>query len=210
MTNFLSIDSVEIGYSAPLRTPINLEVAQGEIVAILGPSGCGKSTFLSTLLGSVPAISGSIELNSRDITQLPIHQRGIGMVFQDPVLFPHLSVARNIGYGLKQLGKSKAEISAEVGRLLQWVGLEGYENRKVHQLSGGQAQRVALARALAPSPQVVLLDEPFSALDEELRDRLSEEIAAIMRKANTTAIYVTHMSTEAHVVADRVVKFSEI
>lgn len=186
---------------------VDLEVAGGEVLALLGPSGCGKSTLLRAIAGLVPLADGSIEIAGRSLAGVPVHRRKIGLVFQDGQLFPHRSVAGNIAYGLH--GRPRAEIEDRVGELLALVGLEGYGDRPITTLSGGQAQRVALARSLAPNPQILLLDEPLSALDRALRERLSGELRDILTRAHVTSLYVTHDHDEAFAVADRVALMNE-
>ena len=185
---------------------VNLRVETGQVVAILGPSGCGKSSLLRGVAG-LETVQGSVVVSSadgksRDITRVPTYQRGVGMVFQDGQLFPHLSVGQNIAYGARTR-------RGVVERYLKLIGLEGYGDRRIQTLSGGQAQRVALARSLAAEPDVLLLDEPLSALDEDLRAELSCSVRDILVKTSTTAIYVTHNGEEADTVASRVLHMSE-
>lgn len=206
----LQLKNLAIGYDTTLCAGIQLTVPAGEVVALLGPSGCGKSTLLQTIVGALAARAGEIHVDGVDVSALPIEQRRIGIVFQQPLLFPHLSVARNVAYGLERLGKPRAEAVKRARDLLAWVGLDGLEDRDVQTLSGGQSQRVALARAMAVSPRVLLLDEPFSALDEDLRQRLATETAAALRGRDVAVVYVTHSLTEAHAVADRVVNFASL
>lgn len=186
---------------------VSLEVASGEVLALLGPSGCGKSTLLRAVAGLVSLDEGDIIAGGRSLAGVPVHKRHIGLVFQDGQLFEHRTVAGNIAYGLA--GRPKAEIAARVKELLELVGLAGYGDRAVSTLSGGQAQRVALARSLAPQPQVLLLDEPLSALDRALRERLSGELREILTRAGVTSLYVTHDHDEAFAVADRVALMNE-
>ena len=202
----LTLDGLVIGYERALVPPINLHIASGCITAVLGASGSGKSTLLQTIAGVVPALAGRVLVDDRDITELPMHERGVGLVFQEPLLFTHLNVVDNIAYGLRRHGLTRAQARTEAADLLAWVGLAGYEHRPVRELSGGQAQRVALARALAPSPRVMLLDEPFSALDVELRTRLAAEVPALLRERGCAACYVTHDPGEAEAIADEVVR----
>ncbi len=207
----LQLQGVSLGYDGRLfRRGIDLTVGPSEIVAILGPSGSGKSTLLSTVAGVVPTDEGSILVDGRDVTHAPIHDRGVGLIFQEPLLFPHLDVGRNVAYGLRRHGTGRAAARARASELLTWLGLDGYEDRRVGALSGGQAQRVALARALAPQPAVLGLDEPFSALDADLRQRLAVEVAAMIREAGVAALHVTHDSREAETVADRVIELSSL
>lgn len=202
----LGLHELSIGYTAPLSAPITLSVATGEIVAVLGASGSGKSTLLKTIAGVQPPIAGSVTVDGVDITHRAIHERGIGIVFQEPLLFTHLDAVDNVAYGMRRHGMTKSEARTQAGELLAWVGLQGLEKRSVLQLSGGQAQRVALARALAPQPHVMLLDEPFSALDVDLRTRLVREVAELLRERGCATLYVTHDPDEAAVMADRVVR----
>lgn len=183
---------------------VDLEVAEGEIVALLGASGSGKSTLLRAIAGLEPVAAGDIRMHGYSVVATPTHERGCGMVFQDGQLFPHRSVGRNIAYGLETTGMPRAARAERVAEMLELVGLEGYESRSVATLSGGQAQRVALARALAPAPQMLLLDEPLSALDRALRERLSVELRDIIRAAGISAVHVTHDQQEAFAIADRI------
>ena len=184
---------------------VDLDVAPGEAVALLGPSGVGKSTLLRVVAGLVTPDAGAVTWDGVDLLGVPAHRRGIGLVFQDAVLFPHRDVAGNVGYGLEAAGASSAERREEVSRLLGLVDLAGFEDRAVDTLSGGQAQRVALARALAPRPRLLLLDEPFGALDRDLRERLGAEVRDLLRAQGIPALHVTHDEAEAALVADRVV-----
>lgn len=204
----LRIHELVVGYDAPLLEPLTIDVAAGEIVAVLGASGSGKSTLLSTIAGITPPLAGRIEIDGRDVTSVAIQERGCGLVFQEPLLFPHLDVAGNVAYGLRRHGWSRTDAQSRATELLAWVGLAGLEGRGTRQLSGGQAQRVALARALAPEPSVMLLDEPFSALDVDLRERLVDEVGALLRARGCAVLYVTHDPAEAETIADRVVRLS--
>ena len=183
----------------------NLDVEKGEFVSFLGPSGCGKTTTLRMIAGFELPTVGSILINGEDVSYQPPNKRKIGMVFQAYALFPNLSVAGNIGFGMQVAKKPAAEIKARVEELLKIIHLDGYGNRFPHQLSGGQQQRVALARALALRPEVLLMDEPLSALDAKIRVTLRAEIRAIQRSLGITAIYVTHDQEEALSISDRVV-----
>ncbi|HEY6628079.1 MAG TPA: ABC transporter ATP-binding protein [Acidimicrobiia bacterium] len=178
----------------------SLDVWEGGVVTLLGPSGCGKTTALRVIAGFESG-SGSIEIHGRTVldadTFVPPEKRKVGMVFQDYALFPHMTVGANVGYGLP-----RGDRSARVGQVLELVGLTGLENRMPNELSGGQQQRVALARALAPEPEVILLDEPFSNLDASLRDRVRRELRSILTEARTTAVFVTHDQEEALATSD--------
>jgi len=202
MTARLAVRDLVIGHAGERYAgPLTFELAPGEVLAVVGPSGVGKSTLLSTILGWVPPLDGHVLVDGIDVTTAPVHRRGIGIVFQEPLLFPHLNVGRNIAYGLRLRGEPDTDRVAE---LLSWLDLAGMEQRRVDTLSGGQAQRVALARALAPRPGAVLLDEPFSALDADLRERLARDVADMLRRERVAAIHVTHDLAEARVMADRV------
>lgn len=185
---------------------ISFSVEQGEILVLLGPSGCGKTTTLRLIAGFEAPDGGRIEIGGRTVayntTFLPPEQRGVGMVFQDYALFPHLTVLENVAFGLRRLGAEQQR--SRIAEALELVGLSTLQGRYPYELSGGQQQRVALARALAPGPQVVLLDEPFSNLDADMRAQIREDVRSILRQAGTTAIFVTHDQEEAFVIADRV------
>jgi ABC-type Fe3+/spermidine/putrescine transport system ATPase subunit len=183
----------------------DLDVADGEFVTLLGPSGCGKTTTLRMVAGLVEPTGGRVWFDDQDVTFLPPRARNIGFVFQTPALFPHLSVADNVGFGLSVKGSKKAAIAARVEEMLAMVGLTGYGGRLPAQLSGGQQQRVALARVLATDPRVLLFDEPLSALDKNLRDSLKFSIRELQRRTAKTAIYVTHDQSEAFAISDRIV-----
>ena len=183
---------------------VTLQVATGEVVALLGPSGVGKSTLLRVIAGLLIPDGGTVSLDGRAVTLLPSHRRNIGLVFQDEQLFPHLTVAENVGFGLRMQRVGRAEAAARVQELLELVGLEPLANLHVTKLSGGEAKRVALARSLAPRPAVLLLDEPLTGLDRELHDRLSTELATLLRATGTTALLVTHDLDEAATIADRI------
>ncbi|HKX74393.1 MAG TPA: ABC transporter ATP-binding protein [Acidimicrobiia bacterium] len=185
----------------------SLTVPRGQFVTLLGPSGCGKTTALRLIAGFEKPEQGEIEVGGTLVASSQVHlppdRRRVGMVFQDYALFPHLPVAANVGYGLAHHG------SSQVRELLELVGLQGYEDRLPHELSGGQQQRVALARALAPQPEVILLDEPFSNLDAALRTRVRREVKAILNAARTTALFVTHDQEEALAISDLVAVMRE-
>lgn len=187
---------------------VHLAVATGETVALLGSSGSGKSTLLRAISGLEPLAGGSVYLNGVDITALAPNKRGIGFLFQDAQLFMHRSVAGNIAYGLECQKMPKAQRQQRIAQMLDLVQLSDYGKRKPHSLSGGQAQRIALARALAPDPQIMLLDEPLSALDVQLRQELAAQLRQLLREK--TSIFVTHDPQEAAAVADRVVRLEEL
>ncbi len=203
---FLSIRSVRKDFGATtVVKDFNLDVGRGEFVSFLGPSGCGKTTMLRMVAGFEEPSSGTIHIGGKDVTNLKPNQRDIGMVFQAYALFPNLTVAQNIAFGLKVAGVPKAEADARVAEMLQLIQLPNLGNRYPYQLSGGQQQRVALARALAPKPKLLLLDEPLSALDAKVRVSLRDEIRAIQKRMGITTIFVTHDQEEALSMSDRIV-----
>lgn len=183
---------------------VSLHVGSGELVALLGPSGCGKTTLLRCLAGLERPEAGTVTIGGEDVTRHPPRHRSIGMVFQSYVLFPNMTIRENVAFPLKVRGKPKDEIARRVEELIALVGLAEQADRYPHQVSGGQQQRGALARALAPAPDVLLLDEPLSALDALVRTRLRDEIRRIQQLVQTTAFYVTHDQAEAMAIADRV------
>ena len=186
--------------------PASLDIARGETLVLLGPSGCGKTTMLRIIAGlEAPDAGGKVLFDGKDMTSTPIERRNVGMVFQSYALFPNMSVADNIGYGLKIRGVPKGERSARVAELVALTNITGLESRRIDQLSGGQRQRVALARAVAIRPGVLLLDEPLTALDAALRERLRGELNRLLRALGITTIYVTHDQAEAMELGDRVV-----
>ena len=184
---------------------LDLEVANGELVTLLGPSGCGKTTTLRMIAGLIEPTDGRIYFDADDVTFVPPRKRNIGFVFQTPALFPHLSVADNVAFGLSVKGAKKEAIRDRVDEMLALVGLSGYGERLPAQMSGGQQQRVALARVLATDPRVLLFDEPLSALDRNLRDTLKYSILDLQRRTGKTAVYVTHDQSEAFAISDRIV-----
>jgi ABC-type Fe3+/spermidine/putrescine transport system ATPase subunit len=200
------LDRVSKHYGSTVAVDdFDIEVADGEFLTLLGPSGCGKTTTLRMIAGLVEPTSGRILFDDQDVTWLPPRRRNIGFVFQTPALFPHLSVADNIAFGLSVKGQKKPAIAARIDEMLGMVGLAGYGARLPNQLSGGQQQRVALARVLATDPRVLLFDEPLSALDRNLRDSLKYSILDLQRRTGKTAIYVTHDQSEAFAISDRIV-----
>ena len=213
----LSIEGVSVVYEPDARgaqattavRAVSLDVLPGQIMALLGASGCGKSSLLRAVAGIEPLAAGAVSWDGRDLAGVPIHRRGFGLMFQDGQLFPHRTVAGNIAYGLRGPSApagmtTKAARTARVMELLDLVGLAGYHDRPVTTLSGGETQRVALARCLAPEPALLLLDEPLSALDRSLRERLAGELRDVLLATGTTALFVTHDHDEAFTVADRV------
>jgi putative spermidine/putrescine transport system ATP-binding protein len=193
----------------PVVENVSVAISEGEFVVLLGPSGCGKTTTLRMIAGLVEASSGTIRIGGADITRLPARKRNIGMVFQDYALFPHLDVAGNIGFGLRERGGDRVTIGRRVNELLSLVRLAGFERRYPSQLSGGQQQRVALARALACSPVVLLMDEPLGALDLKLRETMQAELRRLQRELCITTIFVTHDQNEAMALADRIAVMNE-
>jgi putative spermidine/putrescine transport system ATP-binding protein len=183
---------------------LDLRIAPGELVALLGPSGCGKTTALRILAGLEQATSGRVLVGGTDQSRVPANKRDMGMVFQAYSLFPHMTVAENVAFGLKLRGRSRAQRDQRASEMLELVGLGAHRNRYAHQLSGGQQQRVALARALAIEPSVLLLDEPLSALDAKVRTQLRDEIRRVQLEVGTTTLFVTHDQEEALAIADRV------
>jgi putative spermidine/putrescine transport system ATP-binding protein len=190
--------------------PATLDIARGETLVLLGPSGCGKTTMLRIIAGlELPDVGGKVLFDGKDMTKVPIEKRNVGMVFQSYALFPNMTVAENIGYGLKLRGMPRAARSARIAELVTLTNINGLENRRIDQLSGGQRQRVALARAVAIRPGILLLDEPLTALDAALRERLRSELNRLLRALGITAIYVTHDQAEAMELGDRVVVMSK-
>ena len=188
---------------------VDLTIEEGEFVTLLGPSGCGKTTTLRLVAGFEEPTSGQILIDDQDVTDLPPYRRNTGMVFQSLALFPHMDVFNNIAYGMRIRKLSKAEIHEKVLELLTLVKLSGMERRKVRQLSGGQQQRVAFARALAMNPSVFLLDEPFAALDKNLREEMQVELRRLQKRIQITTIFVTHNQREAMSMSDRIVVMNQ-
>ncbi|HET9222853.1 MAG TPA: ABC transporter ATP-binding protein [Roseiflexaceae bacterium] len=206
---FLEINSIRKAFSQSVAVHhFDLQVERGEFVSFLGPSGCGKTTTLRMIAGFETPTSGTIVIDGRDVTYRPPNQRNVGMVFQSYALFPNMTVADNIGFGLKIARKPAAEIAQRVEEMLRIIHMSEFGARYPYQLSGGQQQRVALARALAIRPQVLLLDEPLSALDAKIRVSLRQEIRSIQRQLGITTIYVTHDQEEALSLSDRIVVMS--
>lgn len=203
MSKVLQVQSLHSAYQQQsILSGVDIELRQGELCSLLGPSGCGKTTLLRCIAGFQDISQGHISLSGKNISKLPPAQRGIGFVFQDYALFPHLTVTENIAYGLHK--HTQIQKNKRVNELLDLINLQQCALRYPHELSGGQQQRIALARALAPKPQLLLLDEPFSNLDTELRKHLSLSVRDILKQAGLTAILVTHDQTEAFAFGDRV------
>jgi thiamine transport system ATP-binding protein len=207
----LALHNITVDYvGQPIFTDLSLTVATKEIVSLVGPSGSGKTTLLRVIAGLEKPRAGSIVIDGTDISLLPTHQRGIGLVFQDNQLFPHLTVEQNIAYPLRMRGQSKADYQPQVEAMLQLIGLQQFGSRHVQHLSGGEAKRVAVARSLIAQPSILLLDEPLTGLDTELHDRLLHDIAALLRARGTTVVHVTHDVHEATTLSDRVIDIREL
>jgi ABC-type Fe3+/spermidine/putrescine transport system ATPase subunit len=211
---FLNVTDIHKDYEgAPLLCGVDFTVERGEIASLLGPSGSGKTTLLRIIAGLERAKRGRVILDDEDLTGVPTHQRGIVLMFQEYALFPHKTVAENVAFGLKYQAsrntqhatRHRDEIESRVESMLSLISLSGFADRDVSELSGGERQRVALARSLAPEPRLLLLDEPLGALDRNLRERLMEELPAILHDVGVTAITVTHDQEEAFALADRVI-----
>ena len=203
--SFVQIETLSKGFGAtPVFTDIALEIAKGEVCALVGPSGCGKTTLLRVIAGLETPDRGRITIAGRDVLPLPPHQRGIAMVFQNYALFPNMTVEENIAFGLQQQGKRGVDLAARVAAMIDLMELGPRAKARPAALSGGQKQRVALARALALEPQLLLLDEPLSALDAQIRKRLQEEFKRLQAGIGFTAVFVTHDQEEALVLGDRV------
>ena len=201
----LTVERVEVAFGATrVLNHLSLDVAAGELVALLGSSGCGKTTLLRAISGFAPVRSGRVLIGGRDVTDAPPERRGMAMVFQSYALWPHMTTAQNIGYGLRLRGMDRAARARRVDEVLALLGLAGLGARPVTQLSGGQRQRVALGRALAVNPGILLLDEPLSNLDARVRQSVRHEIKALQSQLGITAIHVTHDREEAMVMADRI------
>ena len=209
--SFVKFDKVDKSYDGKLLVvkDLNLDIAEGEFVTMLGPSGSGKTTCLMMLAGFETPTNGEIYLDSNPISNIPPHKRGIGMVFQNYALFPHMTVYENLSFPLKVRKFSKEEIDKKVDQALSMVSLSGFENRMPGQLSGGQQQRVAVARALVFDPKVVLMDEPLGALDKNLRESMQYEIKHIHENIGVTVVYVTHDQGEALTMSNRIAVFND-
>lgn len=204
--SFLVLDNLQKSFGAvQVVKNFNMAIEKGEFVSFLGPSGCGKTTILRIIAGFETPSGGTVSINGKDQNRLKTNQRNIGMVFQAYALFPNMNVFDNVAFGLKVAGTPKAQIEARVKEMLALIRLEHLADRYPYQMSGGQQQRVALARALAPKPQLLLLDEPLSALDAKIRISLREEIRQIQRQLGITTVFVTHDQEEALSISDRIV-----
>ena len=209
MPPILEVQSIEKDFGALKAVDgVSFDVADGEFLTFLGPSGCGKTTMLRMIAGFEDATAGRLLLDGRDLTRMPAFRRPVGMVFQNLALFPHMSVAENVAFGLSVHRRPRAEIRQRVSDILGLVDLAGYDDRMVHQLSGGQRQRVALARSLVTEPRILLLDEPLGALDLKLRRQLQLELRALQQRMGTTFIFVTHDQEEAMSMSDRIAVFN--
>jgi putative spermidine/putrescine transport system ATP-binding protein len=203
--SFLDVAGAQKAFgAATVLGGVDLAVAQGEFVSLLGPSGCGKTTLLRIVAGLLAPDNGTVRLDGQNITALPPHQRDVGVVFQNYALFPHLTVAENVAFGLKARRRSAAATREAVRRFLDLVHLADFADRSVRALSGGQQQRVAVARALAVQPKLLLLDEPFSALDRKLRETMQIDLRRLLRELGTTSVFVTHDQDEALTMSDRI------
>ncbi len=210
MTADVSLKSIQHSFGTfQALKDINLTFDAGEFVVLLGPSGCGKSTLLAILGGFLTPTSGHIKIGGQDMSRVPPKDRPTTTMFQDYALFPHMSLRKNVGFGLQMRGQSKKERNRRADEMLELVGLLDKANHKPHELSGGQRQRVALARALAVSPDVLLLDEPLGALDLKLRRQMQDELKAIQREVGTTFVHVTHDQEEAMSIADKIIVMNQ-
>ena len=206
----LSVEQLTVRYGDTVAVDaVDLEVATGEVMCVLGPSGCGKSTLLRCVTGLVPMDEGTVRWDGHDLAGTPVHRRRFGLMFQDHALFPHANVARNVAFGLRMAKVPRVDATRRVDELLEMVGLQGFGQRAIDELSGGEQQRVALARALAPDPRLLLLDEPLGALDRGLRDRLVADLRDLFDRLQTTVLYVTHDQDEALTIADRLAVMRE-
>jgi thiamine transport system ATP-binding protein len=206
----LRLDRVTVSYDGFTAVqPLDLDVPDGEVVCVLGPSGSGKSSLLRAVAGLEPGATGRVSWDGIDLTRVPPHRRGFGLMFQDHALFPHRDVHGNVAFGLRMQRLPRAEIDARARDALALVGLTGFEHRRITELSGGEQQRVALARALAAAPRLLMLDEPLGALDRALRERLVTELRALFVRLGLTSLFVTHDHDEAFALADRLVVMHE-
>jgi thiamine transport system ATP-binding protein len=199
----LSVDRLTVElHGNKILDGVSISVADGDVLAVLGPSGSGKTTLLRTISGLQQPTEGTLRWDGEDLSAIPVEERGFGLMFQDYALFPHQSIGANVAFGLRMQHRPLEEIRARVAEVLDWVGMTGLEDRRITNLSGGEQQRVALARALAPSPRLLMLDEPLGSLDRALRERLIVELRQLLVDHAITAVYVTHDQEEAFTVAD--------
>ncbi|MSO36640.1 MAG: ABC transporter ATP-binding protein [Acidimicrobiia bacterium] len=202
----LDINGLSVHYGdTRVLSDISLRIDQAQIVCVLGPSGSGKSTLLRTIAGLETPTTGTVSWDGSDMTKTPVHKRRFGLMFQDHALFAHRDVIGNVSFGLRMLGHSQDVVESRARTALDRVGLSGFEQRHVHELSGGEQQRVALARSIAPEPRLLMLDEPFGSLDRELRERLVGELHDVLRSVGIATLFVTHDQDEAFALADKVV-----
>ena len=207
----VELSAVDVDFDTNrVLSDVNLTIDAAEIIGLLGASGSGKSTMLRVIAGIVTQTRGTVTLDGRDVTHLATHRRNVGMVFQDNQLFPHRTTRENVAFGLKMHGVDARSRAARSDDWLERVGLAGFGDRRVTELSGGEAKRVALARTMITEPSVILLDEPLTGLDRQLHDQLAVELGALLRENNSTAVLVTHDLEEAANVADRVVRIDEL
>ncbi|MBN40115.1 MAG: iron ABC transporter ATP-binding protein [Acidimicrobiaceae bacterium] len=203
--NGLIIENLDVSIDLhKILHDVSIDVKPGTITTLLGPSGCGKSTLLKAIVGLLSTDKGDVSLNTKSLISTPAHKRGIGLMFQNNALFPHKNVERNVAFGLQMQGKRPEEYEEKVTEMLDLVGLSGFNKREIGTLSGGESQRVALARALAPSPKVLLLDEPFNSLDRSLRTVLLDEVRDVLKTLDIVGIHVTHDWDEATRIADNI------
>jgi thiamine transport system ATP-binding protein len=202
----LEVRNLGVAFETSLFTDLSFSVADDETIALLGPSGAGKSSLLRAIAGLIPIRSGSVMVNGRDLASTAPHKRGIGLVFQDNALLPHLTVGENIEYGLRSQRRSRQERNKIVTELLHMMKIEALAKRRVDTLSGGEAKRVAVARTLAPRPAVVLLDEPLTGLDQTTYEPVLNDVMMMLRSSHASAIWVTHDETEAARVAKRIIR----
>ncbi len=200
----LSVQAITKHYGKPILRRVSLDVSEGEIVCILGPSGCGKSTLLRIIAGLERPDDGDVLVDGASIAHVPVHERGFGFMFQDFALFPHMNVFENVRYGLRMRHLPKTQQDQLVEEALTLVGMRGFERRDVTSLSGGEKQRVALARSLAPTPRLLMLDEPLGSLDASLRWDVLKELKRILKESGMTTLYVTHDQSEAFSIGDRI------
>ncbi len=203
--NGLIIENLDVSIDRhKILHDVSIDVEPGTITTLLGPSGCGKSTLLKAIVGLLSSDNGDVSLNTKSLVSTPAHKRGIGLMFQNNALFPHKNVERNVAFGVQMQGQKPEEYEEKVTEMLDLVGLSGFNKREIGTLSGGESQRVALARALAPSPKVLLLDEPFNSLDRSLRTALLDEVRDVLKALDIVAIHVTHDWDEATRIADNI------